>query len=73
MKPWLRKPKEKTEPGRRTIRLIDPIWDSLSDAEKNCVLYERQKEMLKEFLELGAISKAQYEKSLHDLTEKMTI
>lgn len=27
--------------------------------------------MLEEFLVRGAISKAQYEKSLHDLTEKM--
>ena len=35
------------------------------------MLYERQKNMLDEFLEKGAISKAQYEKSLHDLTEKM--
>lgn len=49
----------------------DPVWDALSYAEKNRVLYERQKKMLEEFLERGAISKAQYEKSLHDLTEKM--
>ena len=49
----------------------DIAWDSLSYAEKNCLLYERQKRMLEEFLERGAISKAQYEKSLHDLTEKM--
>lgn len=28
--------------------------------------------MLEEFLEKGAISKQQYDKSLHDLTEKMT-
>ena len=49
----------------------DPAWDSLSYAEKNRVLYERQKRMLKEFLERGAISKQQYDKSLHDLTEKM--
>ena len=48
-------------------------WESLSYEEKNRVLYERQKHMLEEFLERNAISKAQYEKSLHDLTEKMTI
>ena len=46
-------------------------WESLSYEEKNHVLYERQKQMLEEFLERNAISKAQYEKSLHDLTEKM--
>ena len=49
----------------------DPVWDALSYAKKNRVLYERQKKMLEEFLERGAISRAQYEKSLHDLTEKM--
>ena len=51
----------------------DTVWDSLSYEEKNKLLYERQKKMLEEFLEKGAISKAQYEKSLHDLTEKMKI
>ena len=54
-----------------TTKINDPAWDSLSYAEKNRVLYERQKKMLEEFLERGAISKAQYEKSLHDLMEKM--
>lgn len=48
------------------------LWDSLSYAEKNKLLYERQKKMLEEFLERGAISKVQYKQSLHDLTEKMT-
>lgn len=46
-------------------------WDSLTYEEKNHALYEKQKRMLGEFLERGAISKAQFEKSLHDLTEKM--
>ena len=46
-------------------------WDSLSHEEKNKVLYCRQKHLLEEFLEHGAISKQQYDKSLHDLTEKM--
>lgn len=54
-----------------TTEEITP-WDSLSYAEKNKLLFERQKRMLEEFLERNAISKAQYEKSLHDLTEKMT-
>lgn len=56
-----------------TTDISDPVWDSLSYAEKNHLLYERQKHMLEEFLERGAISKAQYEKSLHDLTKKMGI
>ena len=46
-------------------------WNALSIDEKNRLLYYRQKETLDMFLERGAISKAQYEKSLHDLTEKM--
>lgn len=50
----------------------DTAWEALSYTEKNRVLYERQKKMLEEFLERGAISKVQYKQSLHDLTEKMT-
>lgn len=34
-------------------------------------LYHRQMDLLRTFLESGAISKAQYDKSSHDLTEKM--
>ena len=49
----------------------DAAWDSLSYEEKNRLLFERQKAMLEEFLEKGAISKPQYEKSMHDLIEKM--
>ena len=56
-----------------TTDISDPVWDSLTYEEKNRVLFERQKKMLEEFLEKGAISKAQYDKSLHDLTEKMRI
>ena len=56
-----------------TTEISDPAWDSLSYAEKNRVLFERQKKMLEEFLERNAISKQQYDKSLHDLTEKMNI
>ena len=39
--------------------------------EKNRLLFLRQKRLLDMFLERNAISKAQYEKSLHDLTSKM--
>ena len=49
----------------------DPVWDSLTYEEKNHLLYERQKHMLDEFLNHGAISQEQHDKSLHDLTEKM--
>lgn len=36
-------------------------------------LYEKQKETLDKFLERGAITKEQYEKSLNTLKEKMGI
>ena len=41
--------------------------------EKKRELYIRQKQTLDLFLEHGAISRAQYEKSLGDLTVKMGI
>ena len=43
----------------------------LSHEEKRKMLFLRQKETLDLFLERGAISRAQYEKSLGDLTAKM--
>lgn len=43
----------------------------LSPEEKRKQLYIKQKNLLEMFLELGAISKAQFDKSLGDLTEKM--
>ena len=46
-------------------------WGSLSYAEKNRALYLKQKQTLDLFLECGAITKAQHDKSLHDLTVKM--
>jgi len=46
-------------------------WEALTPVEKKEWLYEEQKETLDAFLERGAISKAQYTKSLTDLTEKM--
>lgn len=42
-----------------------------SSEEKKKELYLRQKELLDTFLSRGAITKAQYEKSLGDLTLKM--
>ena len=46
-------------------------WESLSLEEKRIQLYLNQKQTLALFLERGAISKAQYDKSLGDLTVKM--
>ena len=39
--------------------------------EKNHQLFLKQKTMLAMFLERGAITQAQHDKSLHDLREKM--
>ena len=44
---------------------------SFSPEEKKKQLYLRQKALLDQFLKTGAISQAQYDKSLGDLTEKM--
>ena len=41
--------------------------------EKKRDLYLRQKQLLDTFLEHGAISRAQYDKSLGDLTVKMGV
>ncbi len=46
-------------------------WDKLTHEQKNHQLYLKQKQMLDMFLEHGAISQAQHDKRLHDLTEKM--
>ncbi len=46
-------------------------WENLTYAEKNKQLYFKQKQLLETFLVHGAISKAQHDKSLHDLQEKM--
>lgn len=48
-------------------------WEQLTPEEKKKHLYLVQKHTLDLFLERGAISKAQYNKSLGDLTEKMGI
>ena len=46
-------------------------WSSRTYDEKNRLLFLRQKKTLDMFLERGAISQAQHNKSLHDLIEKM--
>ena len=45
-------------------------WQNLSPEEKKKELYLKQKAMLDMFFERNAISRAQYDKSLSDLTEK---
>ena len=46
-------------------------WEKLTPEQKKRELYLEQKFTLDSFLERNAISKAIYDKSLHDLTEKM--
>ena len=46
-------------------------WSFLSYEEKNRHLFRREKDLLDTFLEKGAITQAQHDKSLHDLIEKM--
>ena len=58
------------------MSLSDPLdnsadWEKLTHDQKNHQLYLKQKQILYMFLEHGAISQAQHDKSLHDLTEKM--
>ena len=46
-------------------------WSNLSYEEKTHQLYLKQKALLDQFLERGAITQAQHDRSLHDLTVKM--
>ena len=46
-------------------------WETMTPEQKRRELYDRQVALLDTFLEHGAISQAQYDKSLHDLTVKM--
>lgn len=46
-------------------------WEQLSPDEKKKELFLKQKRLLDTFLAHGAITRAQYEKSLNGLTEKM--
>ena len=57
----------------RGLNMEQYEWEQLSPEEKKKQLYINQKQTLDAFLERGAISKAQYDKSLGDLTIKMGI
>ena len=46
-------------------------WEKLSPEDRKKRLFLKQKDLLDTFLERNAISKAQYDKSLGDLIEKM--
>ena len=46
-------------------------WPDLTYEQKNERLFRQQKALLDQFLEKGAISQAQHDQSLRDLTEKM--
>ena len=46
-------------------------WETLSPEQKRVQLFLNQKKTLEVFLERGAISQAQFDKSLGDLTKKM--
>ena len=54
-----------------TMDISDKEYSQLTAEEKKIRLYLSQKKLLDDFLERNAISKAQYDKSLGDLTEKM--
>lgn len=47
--------------------------ETASPKQSNIDLYLRQKKMLEQFLERNAISQEQFDKSLGDLTEKMSM
>lgn len=55
------------------VNIENKDWSSLTYEEKNRSLFLRQKKTLEMFLERGAISQAQHDKSLHDLIEKMGV
>ena len=48
-------------------------WERMTPEEKKTQLYKNQKNTLDLFLERNAISREQYNKSLHDLTEKSVV
>lgn len=52
---------------------IEKDYSLMSKEEKMRDLFNRQKQMLDMFLERNAISKAEYDKSLNGLKEKMGI
>ena len=62
-----------TEKTAMDYRIDQPntAWENMTLEEKNHQLYLNEKELLDTFLQHGAITQAQHDKSLHDLQEKM--
>ena len=56
---------------RMTMNELNREWENLTPEEKKKQLLLKQKKTLETFLERNAISRAQYDKSLGDLIEKM--
>ena len=54
-----------------SVNLNQIEWEKLTPEEKKKQLFLNQKKLLDTFLEKNAISKAQYDKSLGDLRDKM--
>lgn len=57
--------------GFGVTNMITKTWEEMTPEEKKIRLYIKQKNTLDSFLARNAISQAQYDKSLGDLTEKM--
>lgn len=55
------------------VNIENATWAALSYDEKNRQLFLQQKKTLETFLEHGAISQEQHDKSLRTLIEKMGI
>ena len=53
------------------VNIENTAWETMTHKEKNHQLFLKQAETLALFLERGAISQAQHDKSLHDLIVKM--
>lgn len=51
--------------------MIDLHAEKQDEKPTNESLYRKQMKMLKDFLDRGAISQTQYDKSARDLTQKM--
>ena len=72
-----RRPRLRESPHKKErnmdVNIENSAWDKLTYAEKIKQLFLKQKQTLDMFLERGAISQAQHDKSLRDLIKKMEI
>ena len=65
------KDKEFLKDKLENVAVSEAFVEKISYEKKNRQLFLRQKKMLDIFLKRGVILKAQHDKSLHDLIEKM--